>query len=572
MTRSTNHRVALAGIALLTIIATVGVAQARPYGDLGTGQTGGSGSVALQIHIASPGSGAPVSGTVAWQVLVLSGVPAQMSFSVDGRQVQSLKTAPFRTFLDTTTLPDGPHVLTVTASAGAASATDSVNVTVSNSGLSAAKKKPAQPPSSTGAPTVGGTAQVGQTLTATSGSWAGSQPMSFSYQWQRCDGTGSSCANVSGATGSTYALASADQGSTLRIVVTATNSAGSASAQSSVTPVVTAAPSSGGGGGGGTGGSGSGKHLYWGAWIGSQFTGTNAPWDMNAVSDFENLVGKKLSLINFSSPWENCYSSPCTTYKFDSVAFNNVRNHGAIPFFSWGSDSLPFSKTEPDLSLGKIINGSWDSYITSWATAAKNWGHPFFLRFNWEMNGTWFPWSEGVNGNTSGQFVQAWRHVHDIFTSVGATNVTWVWCPNVDPNNADTPLAGLYPGDGYVDWTCLDGYNWGNPWMSFDQLYKSTYSKIVNLAPSKPMAIGEMASTESGGSKASWITTYLSEFPSTYPQMAAILWFERLDNGMDWPVESSSAATSAFAAGISSSTYLTNQFAGLSTSPIPAPS
>ena len=68
-----------------------------------------------------------------------------------------------------------------------------------------------------------------------------------------------------------------------------------------------------------------------------------------------------------------------------------------------------------------MISGKYDSYIPqNVAEDARDWGHPFFLRFDWEMNGNWFPWSEGVNGNQSGEFVAAWRHVHDIFTSVGA--------------------------------------------------------------------------------------------------------------------------------------------------------
>jgi hypothetical protein len=417
-----------------------------------------------------------------------------------------------------------------------------------------------RPPQNTAPPVITGQAQVGQSLSSSSGSWSGTQPMTFSYQWQRCDGSGASCTNLSGATASSYTTVSADQGATLRTLVTATNNAGQASAQSA--PFGPIAAAGGGGGGGGS------QKLYWGAWIGSQFTGTDAPWDMNAVADFEKLTGKPLSLINFSSPWQNCYST-CKNYNFDTTAFDNVRNHGSIPFFSWGSDSLPVSLNEPNLNLGTIIAGNWDSYITTWATAAKNWGHPFFLRFNWEMNGNWFPWSEGVNGNTSGQYVKAWRHVHDIFTSVGATNVTWVWCPNVDPYNSHTPLSGLYPGDAYVDWTCLDGYNFDTPWSSFDQLYGSTYNTLVgSIAPTKPVVIGEQASTENGGSKASWITSMLANMPTKYPKVGAVLWFEKYDSGMDWPIETSASATSAFASGISSGTYATNQFGSLGGGPI----
>ena len=100
-----------------------------------------------------------------------------------------------------------------------------------------------------------------------------------------------------------------------------------------------------------------------------------------------------------------------------------------IPLVDWGSWDNHGAKYQPAFSLGRIIDGSFDWYIRRWATGARDWGHPFFLRFDHEMNGDWFTWSEGVNGNTAGQFVAAWRHVHDVFESVGASNVTWVWSP-----------------------------------------------------------------------------------------------------------------------------------------------
>jgi hypothetical protein len=307
------------------------------------------------------------------------------------------------------------------------------------------------------------------------------------------------------------------------------------------------------------------RTLYWGAWIGNQLTGNEAPWDASAVTAFEHETGKGVSLVNFSSPFANCYSSPCRTYPFDTAAMNLIRSHGAIPFFSWGSDSLPVSTNEPNFSLASIVAGTWDSYITSWAQAAKAWGHPFFLRFDWEMNANWFPWSVGVNGNTAAQYVAAWRHVHDIFTKVGTTNATWVWCPNIDPNHQYTPLASLYPGNGYVDWTGIDGYNWASPWLSFDQLFHSTYTQLsTSIAPSKPIVIAETASSEHGGAKATWITDVLTrQLPDRYPQIHAFLWFDKFDSSMDWPIETSSSAVSAFATGISSNLYAANTFAAL---------
>jgi hypothetical protein len=318
--------------------------------------------------------------------------------------------------------------------------------------------------------------------------------------------------------------------------------------------------------------------LFWGATIGSQLTGNQAPWDMSAVARFEEEVGKPLSLVQFFQPFSNCTSSGCSFHGFPTTPLENIRLHGAIPVLSWSSQSIPSSLNEPNYQLSDVIEGRYDSYIRSFAEKAKAWGHPFFLRFDWEMNGRWFPWHEGVNGNQPGEFVTAWRHVHDIFTSVGATNATWVWCPNVEYSGA-TPLASLYPGDAYVDWTGLDGYNWGtNPskpdkWKTFDQVYRATYQNIVGkLAPSKPMMVGEVASSEYGGSKAAWIREMLTKVPAEYQSVRALLWFDKYDSNMDWPIETSASAIEAFAEGIRSSAYRTNDFSGLSASAIQPPS
>ena len=312
-------------------------------------------------------------------------------------------------------------------------------------------------------------------------------------------------------------------------------------------------------------------NAYWGAWIGSQLTGEAAPWDMSAVTEFEQMVGKQLSLLEFSSPWSDCSNSPCTYYTFPWDPFNSIRAHGAIPFFSWGSEMIPGTPDQPDFQLADIIAGKHDSYIRAWAAKAAEWGHPFFLRFDWEMNGDWFPWGEGVNENQPGEFVTAWRHVHDIFDEEGATNASWVWCPYVNKLNL---YASLYPGDSYVDWTCLDGYNWGERygWRTFDSLYEKAYAKVTEtIAPSKPMVIGEIAASETAGSKATWIDEMFEALELRYPKIRGLIWFETLSNEMDWPLESSQSAVDAFAAGIGDSRFLANVLGGTGTSPIPAP-
>jgi hypothetical protein len=96
-------------------------------------------------------------------------------------------------------------------------------------------------PRNTSEPTISGTAQAGSTLTANHGDWNGTTPITYHYQWQRCDAKAANCGGISGATARLYDVKSQDVGHTLRVRVTATNSAGSTAAVSNATPVVTSA-------------------------------------------------------------------------------------------------------------------------------------------------------------------------------------------------------------------------------------------------------------------------------------------------------------------------------------------
>jgi hypothetical protein len=315
--------------------------------------------------------------------------------------------------------------------------------------------------------------------------------------------------------------------------------------------------------------------LYWGAQIGEQLTGEKAPWDMQAIYKFEHLVGKRVSLLSFSEPFAECSGSVCALTRFPTTPLQDLRNHGAIPFLNWSSEASPeTSADQGPYRLANIINGSLDPYIRGYAEAARKWGHPFFLRFDWEMNGFWFPWSEGVNGNQTGEFVAAWRHVHDIFTQVGATNATWVWCPNVDFTRKLLTLKSQYPGDAYVDWTCLDGFNWGKRpnsagWQTFNQIFHETYQRVLKIAPDKPMVLGEVASNEVGGSKPAWIRNMLRLVPSRYRKIRGLIWFDVEDRNTHWPVESSRKSIDAFAKEIQRRPFRPNQFGAIGTNPIP---
>jgi beta-mannanase len=157
------------------------------------------------------------------------------------------------------------------------------------------------------------------------------------------------------------------------------------------------------------------------------------------------------------------------------------------------------------------------------------------------MNGDWYGWSPGVNGNTAAEYVAMWRHVHALFASEGATAVEWVWSPNVSYPGSG-PLLDTYPGDDVVDWIGIDGYNWGDDgaghrWQSFAGVFGPTYRELAAL-PGKPMMIAETASVEappgSARSKAGWIEAALGVEVRRFPRVRAVVWFDEVDGRSDF--------------------------------------
>jgi mannan endo-1,4-beta-mannosidase len=153
-----------------------------------------------------------------------------------------------------------------------------------------------------------------------------------------------------------------------------------------------------------------------------------------------------------------------------------------------------------------------------------------------------------MNGNRPGEYARAWRHIHDIFTAEGATNVRWVWCPKTGPIAADQ-----YPGDRYVDIVALSGFNggsvlpWGG-WRTFADAFNAPLQSLRRIAPDKPVQISEVGTVEAGGSKPLWIKQ-MFDYLDAHTWIRSVLWFD-LDKQADWRVATSPAAGRAFSDGV----------------------
>lgn len=267
-------------------------------------------------------------------------------------------------------------------------------------------------------------------------------------------------------------------------------------------------------------------------------------WSASDIDQFTAIVGTDPAIVMWYQDWQHV-----PTRDFDTAIMDAVTIRGAMPLVTWEPWDYTGTAMQPAYALRTILAGDYDPYIRQWARDAAAWGKPMYLRFAHEMNASWYPWSAGVNGNTSAEYVGVWRHIWDIFHQAGASNVRWVWSPYVELPGT-VPYAQLYPGDAFVDWVGLDGYNWGtsqswSQWTDFSTLFGASYDRIVGLT-SKPFLIAETASAEAGGDKAAWILhSLLSDVPTRFPAVRAVIWFD-IDKETDWRVNSSPASLAAF--------------------------
>ncbi len=285
---------------------------------------------------------------------------------------------------------------------------------------------------------------------------------------------------------------------------------------------------------------------YFGATIGGETYGygqnENPPLNETAWNLFERHAGRRVAILNQGQNWG----------AFEKEMMDATAAHGAIPLVTMG--------LAKGMTLKDVTDGSQDATIEKWAKAAKAWGRPFLFAPWWEMNGNWYAWGR------SPEFVAAWRHFHDLVVAQGATNVTWTWVVNSiwDPESESNP-SPYYPGGEYVDWVGLDSYNWGlspiqpDRWITPEQTLSPTLRILGELAPSKPVAIVEDASTEYGGNKADWIREMLTSYLPHHPEIKAYLWFNwnfpKNGEHEDWPIESSAPAQQQFRQAIQSSLF-----------------
>ena len=262
---------------------------------------------------------------------------------------------------------------------------------------------------------------------------------------------------------------------------------------------------------------------------GGKFFGVEAQGapSLAPVTSFADSLGKKPDLIGQYLAWGS---------SFDPQAVAAAWSYGALYYIAW----------EPyDMSVQAIADGQSDAYITKFARAVRALNLPVAISFGHEMNGNWYPW--GTGQSTPAGFVAAWRHIHDLFIEAGASNVIWVWNPNVVNPVPQVQLNLYWPGDSYVDWVGITGYFPAAGPETFASLYGPTMAEIKHFT-AKPIIIAE-TSVETGPSEIQAAHSLVAGV-RRHPGVLGLIWFDFDKDGVDWQIESRPALRSAMAADI----------------------
>ncbi len=249
--------------------------------------------------------------------------------------------------------------------------------------------------------------------------------------------------------------------------------------------------------------------------------------------------------MDFSeSNWE--YGSRGSFPNEKLLNYLDSKNITPVIFLAPVGRGISKGENKPDEAIkysnNSIANGSFDTFFDNFAASASAYGKPVVVRYAWEMNGTWFPWSPySLNGNgktyydmgnTPENYVSAWRHVYSKIKSK-APNVLFYWCFN-EVKGVNDYLARFYPGNNYVDFVGFDSYNTyplGGNNLTLSEEYKGSIEATRQIVSgsttklsTKPIVVGEtglVVNNADRANKLNYNTIY-----NNYADLASIIYFD----------------------------------------------
>ncbi len=269
------------------------------------------------------------------------------------------------------------------------------------------------------------------------------------------------------------------------------------------------------------------------------------PERTTVVDAMDRWLGTRHAVQTLFTPWRR----DAIDHLFESL-LPRIWDAGRVPLLTW--EPYLAAETESDIAR-RIAAGDFDAYLDDWAGRLTDWlagpdgkwgtadDRRLYLRLAHEMNGDWYPWSPTVGESTPDDYVEMWRHVHDALASeIDADHCQWIWCVNHADVGEHTAEA-CYPGEEYVDWVGVDGFNWGqsrewSDWRAPAAVFDDMLTRLGRF--DKPLCVPEVgcssltADGHDPARKADWLRAAIDYFDG-YVQLYS--WFNE-DKETDWAV------------------------------------
>jgi mannan endo-1,4-beta-mannosidase len=241
---------------------------------------------------------------------------------------------------------------------------------------------------------------------------------------------------------------------------------------------------------------------FLGAWLNPTGARSGAfAAETQALPGIQAADGRPLTILHVYVGWSN----PGPTAQLQTIDRN-----GSLPILDWGCPP----------SAAAVVDGADDAQITTEARSLKSFGRPLFLRWCWEMNLA----ASHPGVEDAATFVSAWQHIWTIFQRVGAANVSFVWCPALSGRNP----SPYYPGNGFVDWIGVDGYDHTGT-GTFASVFGAFYADWSSHA--KPMMVVETGSP--APNQAAYLDSVAQQLP-TMPLFKGFVYFDAVGPTNDW--------------------------------------
>jgi len=275
---------------------------------------------------------------------------------------------------------------------------------------------------------------------------------------------------------------------------------------------------------------------------GSCFTGAfiaDRP-SVEDIMEFEKEYGKKPHYVMVFVDWGNF---------IEDDVFDSIDSAGSVPIITW---EPWYAHAKEGINYDGLIQGEYNKYLEEFIKDITGYKNDIYLRFAHEMNGNWYPWAVSRIG--AEKYKDMYRYIRDFFDKKGVKNVQWIFSINWQdvPQAKENNFVDYYPGNQYVDFLGIDGYNWGDTkewskWMSFKDIFSSSYFMITSRIK-KPVIIAEFGCAESGGNKTKWIKDALNNIKS-WDKIEGFVLFN-IDKETNWKFKANSGESNALRHGL----------------------